>query len=68
MSDKKVILVYIGDGSALVGVPAMDLTAAMIAESGLTSDELVATGLYEIQKGKPAPDSDKAGKGGTENK
>lgn len=69
MSDDKIVLVYIGNGSSLIGVPAMDLTAAMVMESGLTSDALVASGLYVKAKGnKPAPESHKAELGGSENK
>lgn len=69
MNDDKIVLVYVGNGSSLAGVPAMDLTAAMILESGLTSDALVATGLYVKSKSnKPAPESHKADFGGSENK
>lgn len=54
MNESKVILVYIGSGSALIGVPARDLTEADFAERaelwqelGWNEESLVGTGLYQ---------------------
>ena len=37
-------LKYIGDGTAIIGVPARDLTAAEVSEHGRAA--LLASGLY----------------------
>ena len=40
-------LLYIGNGAALVGVPARDLTNADIAAFDLNVNELLKSGLYK---------------------
>lgn len=42
------ILRYVSEGGWLPGVPARDLTETDIAELVMTSEELVASGLYEL--------------------
>lgn len=44
------MLIYIGKGAVLIGVPERDLTDEDIKELGLDEAELVVSGLYE----KPA--------------
>lgn len=49
------MLKYIGDGSALPGLPARDVSEAEILASGYTLKEILASGLYQsIDAGKPA--------------
>lgn len=69
MNDEKIVLLYTGEGSSILGVPAMDLTTSMILETGMNVDELILTGLYAKPKtAKPSADSHKADLGGSENK
>ena len=42
-----VILVYVGDGSALINAPARDMTDVEVEECGYTTEELLESGLYE---------------------
>lgn len=47
------MLIYVGGGDWLWGVPARDLTADEVEATGRSSDELIESGLYET-----APESD----------
>jgi len=53
-------LIYIGNGAAIIGVPARDLTAAdlirikMFSDLAMTPEDLIKTGLYK-NKNEPAP-------------
>ena len=47
-------LKYVGAGGHLDGVPALDLTDEMIAVCGVTAEELIASGLYQIPDAEPA--------------
>ena len=44
----EIVLAYVGGGAYLPGVPACDLTQAMLDECGRTRDELLASGLYRL--------------------
>jgi len=70
MSNDDKVLQYVGEGASLPNVPAMDLTQAMIDETGVKSSELIATGLYKpvSPKSKPSPTENKMVIGATENK
>jgi hypothetical protein len=52
-------LIYTGDGAALAGVPARDLSDKEIEERKLNEAELIASGLYrrtgETTKPPPPP-------------
>ncbi len=50
------MLFYIGDGAALVGLPARDVTEKEVKASGYSLAEILESGLYE------AADSVLAGK------
>ena len=45
----KVILIYVGDGSGLPGLPARDVTEEEIKASKYQLAQLLATGLYVDQ-------------------
>lgn len=49
-------LKYVGEGSALIGIPARDLTLNEVAIDGLNIEYLVNTGLYEIVREEPDGD------------
>lgn len=56
MNDK-IILKYIGNGSALIGVPARDLTKNdidWVLDAGFSMEHLLASGLYELAETKQA--------------
>lgn len=64
------MLIYVGNGHYLVGVPARDLTDEDIAAvEGFTKKQLIATGLYiESDKEKPHAAENKQAAGPQENK
>lgn len=62
-------LIYVGDGSYLLGIPARDLTEAEVEVLG--KEKLLSTGLYEEPKTPPKkrkPSSNKSVTPPTENK
>lgn len=61
---------YVGDGAALPGVPARDLTDDDLAAFALDADALVKTGLYTQSGAKKAagPAQNKMVQPETENK
>ena len=48
-------LKYIGMGSWMYGIPAMDLTAEEVEKHG-GAEYLVGTGLYEVFQAEPSED------------
>ena len=59
-------LKYVGDGTALIGIPARDLTARELAGLPLRRIELLATGLYVEYKRAYTPKPTKAALKGIE--
>jgi hypothetical protein len=59
-------LIYIGNGAAMIGVPARDLTEQDFITFGLKEAELLNSGLYKkpSNEQQPAPKKGKAGKDG----
>lgn len=67
--EEKIVLVYIGDGTSLAGVPARNLTQVLLDESGWSATDLIGTGLYKpASKEKQPPAENKSQSGGSENK